>query len=65
MVVYYPPTHKPKVEVEKAPIDWGELRAQATKLGLTLSEFQQQEKQRKIRLEENSVSSIPIQLTFG
>lgn len=45
---------KPKIAVERPAIDWEELRTQATKLGLTLSEFQQQEKQRKLRLEKKA-----------
>ena len=43
---------KPKIKVKELPADWGELRAQAGELGLALSEFQQHEKQRKLRLEK-------------
>jgi ribosome-binding protein aMBF1 (putative translation factor) len=48
---------KPKIKSKQLPVDWGELRAQASKLGLALSEFQQQEKQRKLRLEKKGAAA--------
>lgn len=37
-----------------APIDWEDLRSQAAKLGITLSELQQQQKQQKLRLKKKA-----------
>ena len=48
---------KPKIKSKQLPVEWGELRAQASKLGLALSEFQQQEKQRKLRLEKTAIAT--------
>jgi hypothetical protein len=35
---------------EAPAVDWAELRARAAKLGITLSQLQQQEKEKKLRL---------------
>jgi hypothetical protein len=35
---------------EAPTVDWAELRARAAKLGITLSQLQQQEKEKKLRL---------------
>lgn len=35
-------------------IDWAGLRARAAKLGITLSQLQQQEKEKKLRLAKKS-----------
>jgi hypothetical protein len=39
---------------EAPTIDWAELRARAAKLGITLSQLQQQEKEKKLRLAKKS-----------
>jgi hypothetical protein len=36
-------------EPEKAPIDWAELRVQADKLGISLSQLQQQKREQELR----------------
>jgi hypothetical protein len=36
----------------KTPIDWEELRSQAAKLGISLSELQQKLKQQKLRVKK-------------
>jgi ribosome-binding protein aMBF1 (putative translation factor) len=56
---------KPKIKSKELPVDWGELRAQASKLGLALSEFQQQEKQRKLRLEKKGAAANCDQVQTG
>jgi hypothetical protein len=35
---------------ETPAIDWADLRAQAAKLGISLSEFQQRDREKKLRL---------------
>ena len=52
---------KPKIKSKESPVAWGELRAQASKLGLALSEFQQREKQRKLRLEKKGAACDQVQ----
>jgi hypothetical protein len=39
-----------KAEPEPPPVDWADLRAQAAKLGISLSEFQQRDREKKLRL---------------
>jgi hypothetical protein len=39
--------------------DWAGLRAQAAKLGITLSQLQQQQRQQKLRLEKKSQTNPP------
>jgi ribosome-binding protein aMBF1 (putative translation factor) len=56
---------KPKIKLKELSVDWGELRAQASKLGLALSEFQQHEKQRKLRLEKKGAAANADQLKTG
>jgi hypothetical protein len=34
---------------EKVPIDWAELRVQADKLGISLSQLQQQKREQELR----------------
>jgi hypothetical protein len=36
-------------EPEKVPTDWAELRVQADKLGISLSQLQQQKREQEIR----------------
>ena len=36
-------------EPEKVPIDWAELRVQADKLGISLSQLQQQKREQELR----------------
>jgi hypothetical protein len=36
-------------EPEKVPTDWAELRLQAAKLGITLSQLQQQQREQELR----------------
>jgi hypothetical protein len=36
-------------EPEKAPTDWAELRVQADKLGISLSQLQQQKREQELR----------------
>jgi hypothetical protein len=36
-------------EPEKVPTDWAELRIQADKLGITLSQLQQQKREQELR----------------
>jgi hypothetical protein len=36
-------------EPEKAPTDWAELRIQADKLGISLSQLQQQKREQELR----------------
>jgi thiamine monophosphate synthase len=37
-------------KTEEPPVDWEDLRAQAAKLGITLSQLQQQQREKKLRL---------------
>lgn len=39
-----------KAQTEVPPVDWEDLRAQAAKLGITLSQLQQQQREKKLRL---------------
>jgi hypothetical protein len=39
-----------KAGPETPPVDWADLRAQAAKLGISLSEFQQRDREKKLRL---------------
>jgi hypothetical protein len=39
-----------KIESGTPAIDWADLRAQAAKLGITLSQLQQQQLEKKLRL---------------
>jgi hypothetical protein len=49
-------------ESSKGPdnqIDWADLRAQAAKLGISLSEFQQRDREKKLRLAKKMQSRTP------
>ena len=50
---------KPKAETESSVIDWADLRAQAAKLGISLSEFQQRDREKKLRLAKKSQGRAP------
>ncbi len=39
-----------KAQTEEPAVDWADLRAQAAKLGITLSQLQQQQREKKLRL---------------
>jgi ribosome-binding protein aMBF1 (putative translation factor) len=56
---------KPKFKFKELSVDWGELRAQASKRGLALSEFQQQENQRKLRSGKKGAAANCDQLQTG
>ncbi len=49
-----PPPEKP------AATDWADLRAQAAKLGISLSELQQQQRERKARLARKFSYKPPV-----
>jgi hypothetical protein len=52
---------KPEEQPEPAT-DWASLRAQADKLGISLSEFQQKEREKKARLaRKNRPHAAPLQ----
>lgn len=52
---------KPEEQSEPAT-DWASLRAQADKLGISLSEFQQKEREKKARLaRKNRPHPAPLQ----
>jgi hypothetical protein len=49
-----------KTESETPTTDWAGLRAQADKLGITLSELQQREREKQLRLaRKNQVRATP------
>jgi hypothetical protein len=49
----------PETGSETPATDWADLRAQAAKLGITLSEFQQREREKQLRLaRKNQVRAI-------
>jgi hypothetical protein len=51
---------------EKPPaIDWADLRAQAAKLGITLSQLQQQQREQKARLARKLRPGQPVSKTEG
>jgi hypothetical protein len=39
---------------KSGPVDWADLRAQAEKLGITLSELQQRQREQKARLDRKN-----------
>jgi hypothetical protein len=43
----------------EAPTDWADLRAQAAKLGITLSQLQQLQLEKKLRLARKTQSRAP------
>ncbi len=47
------------VQAEEPPTDWASLRAQAEKLGISLSELQQKEREKKARLARKNRSNVP------
>jgi hypothetical protein len=50
---------QPKAGSESSVIDWADLRAQAAKLGISLSEFQQRDREKKLRLAKKSQGRAP------
>ena len=40
-------------------VDWADLRAQAAKLGISLSEFQQRDREKKLRLAKKQQGRTP------
>jgi len=50
---------EPKAESESSVVDWADLRAQAAKLGISLSEFQQRDREKKLRLAKKSQGRAP------
>jgi hypothetical protein len=46
-------------EEEKPATDWADLRAQADKLGITLSQLQQLQFEKKMRLARKAKSGVP------
>jgi hypothetical protein len=46
-------------ETETPGIDWADLRAQAAKLGISLSEFQQRDREKKLRLAKKGQGRAP------
>jgi hypothetical protein len=44
---------------EEKPTDWADLRAQADKLGITLSQLQQLQFEKKMRLARKARASTP------
>jgi hypothetical protein len=48
-----------KAQTEVPPVDWAALRAQAAKLGITLSQLQQQQREKKMRLERKAKTRAP------
>jgi hypothetical protein len=48
---------------ETPAIDWADLRAQAAKLGISLSEFQQRDREKKLRLAKKGQGRVPAPAT--
>jgi hypothetical protein len=48
-----------KAQAEAPPVDWENLRAQAAKLGITLSQLQQQQREKKLRLARKEKARAP------
>jgi hypothetical protein len=49
-------------EPEKVPTDWAELRIQADKLGISLSQLQQQKREQELRRARKRRSAEPPQV---
>ena len=54
-----PPQSIENVASELPVTDWAEPRARAAKLGITLSELQQQEREKKMRLARKNQAASP------
>ncbi len=54
-----PENEEPKAATESSVVDWADLRAQAAKLGISLSEFQQRDREKKLRLAKKSQGRAP------
>jgi hypothetical protein len=52
-------------ETETPAIDWADLRAQAAKLGISLSEFQQKDREKKLRLAKKGQGRAPAPAPAG
>jgi hypothetical protein len=49
-------------ESEKVPTDWAELRVQAEKLGISLSQLQQQKREQELRRARKTRSAVIPQI---
>lgn len=54
-----PENEEPNAETQGSVVDWADLRAQAAKLGISLSEFQQRDREKKLRLAKKSQGRAP------
>jgi hypothetical protein len=52
-------------EPEKVPTDWAELRVQAEKLGISLSQLQQQKREQELRRARKTRSAETPQIKPG